>query len=171
MIMLKNGTGAVYSAIFDKDGKPVIDELLGKPIGLFVTKFSYTFDEDEVDEGTIVLSCSNPNLPDNKKLSYRSLLQVQWGWLLPDGNKIISPLKKVMVKKRKTSYTNTGVDMTISISCPTSLTKSTPPSYKDSTSDFTSFINSLLNGDPAVEILDYETSTEYKTGIIYERVP
>ena len=167
---LKNGTGTPYLAIFDGEGKPIIDELLGKPVGLFVTRFSYTMDEDDIDTGSITINSSNPNISDNPSLMYRSRLQIQWGWLFSDKSKLISPLKKVMVKKRKTSFSQTGVEMVITIGCPTSLTKSTPANYSGITSDFGSFVNSLLNGEPAVEILDYEFTTEYSKPVTYEKI-
>ena len=168
--ILKKGTGMPYLAIFDGDGKPIIDELINKPIGLFVTKFTYVSDEDEIDNGSITLNCSNPDLPSNKKLMYRAPLQLQWGWLFPDGSKLVGPLKKVIIKKRKTSFTSTGVEMVISIACSSSFTKSMPPNYSGITSDFGTFVQGLLNGDPAVEILDYDFTTDFNKPVTYERI-
>ena len=60
--------------------------------------------------------------------------------------------------------------MVISIACSTSFTKSMPPNYNGITSDFGTFVQSLLKGEPAVEILDYDFTTEYNKPVTYERV-
>ena len=164
--ILEYGIGTVYVAIFDGLDKPIIDTKYKKPLGMYVTSFEYTFDEEDSDSGELEIQIDNPDIVDNPSLKYMMPLKVQWGWLLPQNKKVVSPLKKVIVLKRRVSFTPNGVNLNIKFGCASNISKTESTNFSGINQDFEKFVTNLLQGKPSVQILDYEAVQEYETIII-----
>lgn len=167
--ILEYGIGTVYVAIFDGLDKPILDTKFKKPIGMFVTSFNYVFDEEDSDTGEMVIEIDNADIVDNPSLKYMMPLKIQWGWLLPQNKKVIGPLKKVVVLKRKISFNTNGISLTIKFGCASNLAKTEPTNFNGINTNFEKFVTNLLEGKPSVQILDYDVIEEQKT-VIIERI-
>lgn len=114
--VLENGTGTPYLAIFKTTGDAIKDPVNGLPLGMMVTSFSYTFIEDNPDEGEFTVETPNEEVIDLPDLGYNMPLMLQWGWIFPSGKVNIGPLRKVMIVGHHTSFGTTGIKLTIKVS-------------------------------------------------------
>lgn len=162
---LYKGMGTPYLAIFDSAETPIIDSLHNLPIGVFVTYFKYNYVEDGIDTGEIVIETNNTNVSDHPSLQYLMPLKLQWGWIYPDGSSLSGPMRSIVVKDHKLSFTPKGVKFTIELSDSSFLTKSEPADYTGPHGDlknqceFLGYVDNLLKGTGQdIEVVSFNTN-------------
>lgn len=157
-VILEEGMGTPYLAIFDGGNKPIIDPVSKLPIGMFLDNFIYEYTEDKEDSGSFVLTTDNADIGDLPQLAYEMPLHLQWGWILADGRSICGPVRKVIITGNNNSFTAEGVTLEIKFSDASILLKNTPSRYYSQDNDFYKDLEKLCKGtNMGVTLLDYNT--------------
>lgn len=172
--VLPQGTGTPYLAIFSPDKNPIMDSTKDMPIGMFVTAFEYTYDEEKSDKGYFVIETDNTEIVVHPELDYKMRLHLQWGWLLPDGKIITGPTRKVMVTEHKVEFTPEGVRFTVSFSDSTILLNGIPPSYNGQDKGMGNWLEDYFKGNMTqnipVILADYQNVGIVREAVVVERV-
>ena len=160
--VLMNGTGTPYLAIFNALGEPIVDDLSGLPIGMLMTSFQYKYEEEKSDSGEFTLETDNPDLIAKKELDYYMGLQLQWGWIYPNGTFYCGPVRKVVITGQKVEFNDSGVHINISFSDSSVTLKNQPADYFNCSKGFEEYIKALLEGLPVgLECWDYGSTHTY----------
>lgn len=157
--ILPNGTATPYLAVFDIQGKPIVDPKSKLPIGMLVSSFFYEYSEEKDDKFEINLDCDNPDLIDLPKLGNQMALQLQWGYIYPDGSSNCGPVRKVVIRDSEVSFKDNGVRVTIKGTDAFSLTKTKPADLEDKT--FIQWVKNNIEGKYNVEIIDYSYQNKF----------
>ena len=83
--ILYNGTAMPYLALFDSLGMPVMNTITGIPLGAYISKFTYMYDEEKENLATLVFDTGDPDTVDIPELQEGSVIFLQWGYVYPDG--------------------------------------------------------------------------------------
>ena len=154
--VLQKGMATPYLAIFNSQLSVIRDPKSGLPIGSLVTLFEYTYDEEKVDKGKIELETDNPDLIALTELSYGQGLQLQWGYIYPDGRNYCGPVRKVIITDNQVTFSPQGVKITLEFSDASVLLKNTPSNYYDNTKGFVEYVKDLCRGLPiGLALVDY----------------
>lgn len=155
--VLPEGTGTPYLAIFSPTNKPIVDPKTGLPIGIFVSSFFYEYSEEKEDKAEIVIETDNPNLLDIPELQMQRTLKLQWGWLFPNKQKQVGPLRSVIIIDRDSAYGSQGVRVTIK--CQDSFShfaKNTHSKVNYEEKAFQSWVKDNIEGKFMLEVVDYK---------------
>lgn len=170
--MLPDGAGTPYVAIFDGTEAPIIDPLSGLNIGALVNSFEYNYQEDDADDGKFTVQCNNPNLVAHPKLADNMTLNLQWGWIYPDGSIYYGPLRSVMVTDREVKFGRDGTELTIEFSSAGSILKNEPSRMPNGDTDtMLMWIASILDGIPVVaEVINHQVDENQEQTVVVEYV-
>lgn len=168
--MLPDGVGTPYVAIFDGTEAPIIDPLSGLNIGALVNSFEYNYNEDDADDGKFTIQCNNPNLVAHPKLADSMTLNLQWGWIYPDGSIYYGPLRSVMVTDREVTFGRDGTELTIEFSSAGAILKNEPSRMPDGDTDtMLMWISSILDGVPVVaEVINHQIDEDQEQTVVVE---
>ena len=111
--MSQYGTATPYLAIFNSEGKPVMNTITGIPLGAYITNFMYKYDEEKENQASLTFDTGNPDAVDIKELQEDKTIYLQWGYVFPDGEFIASPIKSIKVKDFNCTFDSTGTHVTI----------------------------------------------------------
>lgn len=168
--VLQDGTGTPYLSIFDGQGKSIIDEKNNLPIGVFVTDFEYTYDEDDDDSGHFTIETDNPEIVANSALNFQMPLKLQWGIIYPSRDPYIGPVRNVIIIGKETDFTPQGIKLTLNFASGSILSKTTPSQYYSDKLEFFDILNNALQGNPCgVKMFDYTVENSIET-LVAERV-
>ena len=107
------GTATPYLALFDSDGNPIMNTITNLPLGEYITNFNIKYDEEKEDTASITIDTGDPDTVDIDDLQEGSTIYLQWGFILPVGDPIISPVKAIKVKDFNTVFDSTGTHITL----------------------------------------------------------
>lgn len=171
-IILPEGIGMPYVAIFDGSNAPIIDPVSKLNIGELMEHFIYAYDEEDDDEGELYLRSNNTDLPAHPKLKYHMPIHMQWGWVLSNGSTITGPLRKAIIVSKEATFGSEGLELTIKFSSASVLAKNTPSNYNGQADGFELYVDSLMRGIPVgVEIIDYsDPDNPQDTLVVAEKV-
>lgn len=157
-------TAMPYISIFDSNNNPIMDPAYNRPIGMFVTGFRYTYEDEGPDTAEIIITTNNEELPSLSALQQGMVLALQWGWTTQEGPQP-SEARRTTIKEHGIKWTATGVEFTIRCEDGSAVARTTLPKQFNSEKDFETYIIDLLEGRlPAVSILDYyNTPTDIET--------
>lgn len=96
--ILYNGTAMPYLALFDSLGMPVMNTVTGIPLGAYISKFTYMYDEEKENLATLVFDTGDPDTVDIPELQEGSVIFLQWGYVYPDGQFISGPIKTIKIR-------------------------------------------------------------------------
>lgn len=166
--ILPNGTGTPYLAIFGVSGSPIMDTTKDLPIGMFVTSFEYQYIEEKSDKGQFVIVTDNTEIVVHPELDYKMGLQLQWGWILPNGDIISGPVRKVVITEHKVQFSPSGVEFTIKFSDSTYVLDTIPATYENQEKGGKEWYRKVIENSPVGVILaDYRLNhTEVETKIV-----
>lgn len=161
--VLPQGVAVPYLAIFNAQQAVIRDPQNGLPLGTFVTRFEYNYEEEKVDSGKITIETNNPDLVGLTELGYQQGLQLQWGYIYPDKTSYCGPLRKVIITGQQVDFTSSGVKITIEFSDYSILLKNAPANYYDNTKGFVKYVEDLCKGLPiGIALIDYNTKSTLK---------
>ena len=141
--ILQQGTGQPYVAIFDSMGMPIKNTLTGIPIGAYMTRFDFTYDEEQENLATINLDTGDPDTVDIKELQENRIIFLQWGYIYPNGEFISSPVRCIKVRDFDCMFDDTGTHITIKCIDGTGDLRYFPPYVYSESSSFS--LSSLLD--------------------------
>lgn len=156
--IIPDGTATPYLAVFNGMGKPIYDPSVNIPIGMLTTNFTYVYDEENDDTFEITIETDNPNLIDLPELGSQMPLQLQWGWIYPDGSSNSGPVRRVVIRDSSIYFTENGVRVVIKGTDAFSLTKVSPSNLEDKT--FVKWLENNINGKYGINIVDYSNNNK-----------
>lgn len=144
--MLPTGSGMPIVTVATSGNKPIIDPVSQLPVGELVTQFTYEYNEEKDDKCDITITCDNQDLVDLIPFQPQQYLLVQWGLKYPNGEAVLSPVRKVMVRDTRLRLSPNGVIITIKCTDGLSILKSS--SLKKNPEDnFVDWITGALTGN------------------------
>lgn len=158
---LPTGTATPYVAIFNARGEVIRDPESNITLGSLVTLFEYIYEEAKTDKGHLEISTDNPNLCALNDLGYQQGLQLQWGYIYPDGTGYYSPVRRVIIVGQKVTFGQRGINMTIEFTDYSELLKNIPASHYDTTRGFVEYFKDLCKGALiGIEIVDHQSQPQ-----------
>jgi hypothetical protein len=168
--MMDQGTGTPFVTLFDGNSQPIMDKKNNLPLGMFVTGFTYEYDEEDGDKADIDIETDNINLLDQPEFGEKMPLLLQWGHVLPTGEIKASPVRKVIIRDTEWEGREAGVRITIKCSDILALLKNQPASRADDS--FEKWLETLMVSIPQAQLVDHRLrdrltvgSTNYDTEI------
>lgn len=155
---LPTGSATPYIAIFNSQGEVIRDPESNITLGSLVTLFEYIYEEEKTDKGHLEISTKNPNLCALTELGYQQGLQLQWGYIYPDGTGYYGPIRRVIIVGQKVTFGQRGVNITIEFTDSSELLKNIPATHYDTTRGFVEYFKDLCKGIPiGIEIVDHQS--------------
>lgn len=110
--VLKNMIGTPIVYLYTANGEPLryID---GGLLMEYVEKFKYTYSEDVDELCEIVLKFDRLSAFDLPYIRQDVVIQVQWGYILENGNPLLSPIRKIAIRDIKNKYSVKGIEVTL----------------------------------------------------------
>lgn len=168
--ILERCTGTPYLALFNARLEPILDPVNLINIGSLITSFEYEYSEEKSDKGEIEIHTDNTQIVDLEDLGYRKGLQIQWGWLYPDGRVFCGPARKVVITGLDYTFDKDGVKVDIEVSDRSVFLKTTASNHYNQMGGFLEYFKDLCKGVPiGVEVVDYE-ETSKETPMLAQRV-
>jgi len=143
--VLVEGTGTPYIALFTEEGDPVLNSITGIPLGAYMTSFEVKLGEGEDDVGRIVLDTGDPDTVDIEDIQEGKTLNVQWGYIYPNGSSLSSKVHSLEIKQRDVVFDDQGTHVTLSVKDAVSNLRQDIP-YRATGDDSQSIIDFLDNG-------------------------
>lgn len=168
--ILERCTGTPYLALFNARLEPILDPQSNINIGSLLISFEYEYNEEKEDKGKIEIHTSNTQIVDLEDLGYRKGLQIQWGWLYPDGRVFCGPARKVVITGLDYTFDKDGIKVSIDVSDRSVFLKTTASNHYNQMGGFLEYFKDLCRGVPiGIEVVDYE-ETSSETPMLAKRV-
>lgn len=142
-----------YIALFDQKGDPIIHPISGLPLGMYITDFSYTYEEDEDDVASITIETDDLDVNSLKEFKNKTPLIVQWGYIFPDGSKEVSQPRKVIIRDDEFDASESGDKYTFKCTDAFSLVKTQPADRSHAL--FLNWVKYNLRGLDHVSLVDF----------------
>ena len=142
---LYNGVAMPYLSIFDQGGMPVNNPLTGIPLGVYISNFSYKYDEEKENQASLTLDTGDPDTVDISELQEGRTLLLQWGYIYPDGSHKSSPVKPIKVKDLNCKFDSSGTHVTILCIDGISNLRHSPPHSPSSAEDDNDGVSSMVD--------------------------
>lgn len=110
--VIVNGIGSPRAWLFTNGGEPLSD-FDGQIVAKFLTKFSYTYNEEEDDECSMTFMFPNLRAFDLPYFQQDVVLNVEWGYIVTDGRIIKSPRRIVAIRDVETNYKKDGIQLVL----------------------------------------------------------
>lgn len=161
--ILKNGHGQPYVSIFGPDERPIMIPspnvgLEDQPLGTFVTKFEYNYNEEDDDTAEITLEIGDPDVIDHPYLRNQMALILQWGYLFEDGTHESSPTRKVVIRDHNVNFSATGVRIVLHCTDAFALTKMSQAELEERA--FYQWLKNNVTGKFTVDFIDFNDKPE-----------
>jgi hypothetical protein len=108
-----NGTATPYLALFDEQTNPIMNTQTGIPLGAYISKFSYKYDEDKENLATLTFDTGDPDTVNIDELQVGKTIYLQWGYIFPDGTFHCVKPKAIKIRDYNCVFDNTGTHSTI----------------------------------------------------------
>lgn len=110
--VIVNGIGSPRAWLFTNSGEPLrdFDEQI---IAKFLTKFKYTYNEEEDDECSMTFKFPTLRSFDLPYFQQDVILNVEWGYITTDGQIIKSPRRKIAIRDYDTDYAKDGIELVL----------------------------------------------------------
>lgn len=110
--VIVNGIGSPRAWLFTNDGEPLRD-FDEQAIAKFLTKFSYTYNEEEDDECSMTFMFPTLRSFDLPYFQQDVILNVEWGYIANGGKFIKSPRRQIAIRDLETSYKKDGIELVL----------------------------------------------------------
>ena len=111
--VLVGGTAQPYLALFDVDGKPILNTLTGIPLGPYISSFSYKTEVDNENQATILIDSGSPLMVDGTEVSEGHQIFIQFGYIYADGRTLSSKPIALKVKDVDLLFDDRGTHITL----------------------------------------------------------
>lgn len=111
--ILQKGIGQPYMAIFNTNGRPIMNPITGIPIGAYISAWDFSYDEERENLANITIDTGDPDTVDIRELSENSILLLQWGYIYSNGEFISSPIRVIKVRDFNTTFDDKGTHITL----------------------------------------------------------
>ena len=142
---LKEGTAAPYVSLFDSNYLPIRNALTGIPLGAYMSKFSYRYDQETENVCEVTLNTGNPETADLKEIAEGAMVNVQYGYIYYDGTHKSSKVHSLKVKELDCTFDDQGTHITLRLKDAASDLRTAPP-YKSNGDEENTFKTFLDNG-------------------------
>lgn len=143
--VLVYGTATPYVALFDEGSMPVMNPLTNIPLGAYISRFNYKFDEENENQATLIFDTGNPDTVDIEAIQEGKTLYLQWGYIYPNGESKSSKVHAVEVKELGSTFNDQGTTLTLKCKDGTSSLREDVP-YKSNGMDWYKMKNFLDDG-------------------------
>lgn len=106
-ILLK-GTATPYLAIFSEEGMPVMNQITGIPLGAYISRFQFKYDEEQENLATLTFECGDPDVVDQEDLQEGKTLILQWGYIYADGSAVCNEPKAIKIRDFNCTFDDSG---------------------------------------------------------------
>ena len=149
---LKKGYSRPLVWIHNKLGEEVLiedayDSNINRPLSEYVESFKYKYDEENDDECTISCGFQKNSQLDNDIFNEDVVLKLQWGYIEVDGEVIKSPTRMVAIRDIQTSYTASGIKLTLQCTDLVAYLSRIRNTTKSSSNNFMDWLKELANGE------------------------
>lgn len=110
---LYEGTGTPYVALFDVAGEPIMNPITGIALGAYMSNFQFKSGDEEDDACVLTIDTGDPNTADIEGIQEGSIINVQWGYIYPDGSSKSSIVHVVEIKQLESVFDDSGTHITI----------------------------------------------------------
>lgn len=148
--MLVHGFGYPYAWVTDALNKQIIiPSQYGEDINLdeYIISFRYLYDEENDDICCIKLGLENVDQLNNPYFKEDIILKVQWGYILPGGEKIKAVTRKVAVRFVNTDYDSDKIVVELYCTDLVSYLKNIRNNRTSDTDVFEEYVKEILRGD------------------------
>ena len=159
--ILPNGFGYPFVWITNKKGESIeLDDPYKKKINInqLVTSFSYKYDEENDDECVIDFGIVNVSQLENDTFTTDTVLNVQWGYILPKGQLVKGVVRKVAVRDIETQYHSDKICIKLKCTDMVSYIRNQKLNRSSTRDNLSEFIREIITGE-------YQATTTVKGGI------
>lgn len=110
--VIVNGIGSPRAWLFTNSGEPLSD-FDGQIVAKFLTKFSYTYNEEEDDECSMTFMFPTLRSFDLPYFQQDVVLHVEWGYIVTDGRIIKSPRRIIAIRDLEVNYKKDGIQLVL----------------------------------------------------------
>lgn len=107
------GTATPYIALFDSSGVPIKNPLTNIPLGAYISKFSFKYDEEKENNCSLTFDTGNPDTIDIDAFKEGRTLNIQWGYIYSNGTSYSGPLRGLKIKDVNAVFDNLGTHITL----------------------------------------------------------
>lgn len=125
--MLVGGTAQPYLAIFDAEGKPVLNTLTGIPLGAYISSFSYKTETGAENMATLIIDSGSTLMVDGTEVSEGNDIIIQFGYIYADGRTLSSKPISIKVKDVNLLFDDRGTHITLKCVDSSLISRYTPP--------------------------------------------
>ena len=143
--MSQYGTATPYLALFNSDGMPVMNTITSIPLGAYITKFSFKYDEEKENQCVLTFETGDPDTVDIPELQEGKTLNIQWGYIYPDGSFVSGPIKGLKIKDFNCIFDSTGTHATIKCVDATVELRRVPPHRPSAEDDDDDGVSSMVD--------------------------
>lgn len=133
---LHHGTATPYIALFNAFLEPIMNPLTGIPLGAYMSRFSYKFDQESENVCEATFDTGDPNTADIDELKEGYELGVQFGYIYSDGTYKSSKLHYLKLKEIDCVFDDQGTHLTIRLKDSANDLRGSEP-YKPCGEDYT----------------------------------
>lgn len=143
--MSQYGTAMPYLALFNEEGLPIMNTITGIPLGAYISKFSYKYEQNKEDQCSITFDTGDPDTVDIAELQEHKVIMVQWGYIYPDGSYLSGPVRMVEVKDFNAIFDDSGTHATIKCKDSSSVLRGLPPHRPSAEDDDNDGVSSMVD--------------------------
>lgn len=110
---LHHGTATPYIALFNYFLEPIMNPVTGIPLGAYMSKFNYTFDQESENVCEATFDTGDPATADIEELKGGYELAVQFGYIYADGTYKSSKVHYLKIKEVDCVFDDQGTHITI----------------------------------------------------------
>ena len=155
---LSYGTATPYIALFNAFYEPIMNPLTNIPLGAYMSRFTYTFDQEHENVCEATFDTGDPSTADIEELQEGYEMGVQFGYIYPDGTYKSSKLHILKIKELDYTFDDRGTHITVRMRDSANDLRATEP-YRPSGDDYTfkKFLDEGMGFDRGIIIEKFDT--------------
>ena len=148
--VLEETLGMPFVWVFDNNGSPIfVKDEYGRDVNLnyLICNFKYKYDEENDDECKIKIRVVKQEQLNNRVFNIDNKLKVQWGYILPQGKILKSPLRLVCIRDKEKDYKADGITLELICTDAISYLKNIRSTMVSDHDNFGAWLREILNGN------------------------
>lgn len=110
---LYNGIATPYIALFEESGEPILNPITGIALGAYMSNFQFKSGDEDDDACVVTVDTGDPDTVDIEGIQENKIINVQWGYIYPDGSSKSSRVHTIEVKQLESVFDDQGTHITI----------------------------------------------------------